>query len=265
MPWFSKRNDPAAPSIAAAHPRSEAGPGPGVADLVAAYPGPALHVAADGRVLAANAPAEPFCAGGAADPWWQELFDWLTGDDAAEHPFKLISVETDRGSLALEWAAMPLPDNTVVLLGRDVTLERNVRQALSDSRQRLRDFVDLGCDLAWETGGDGCFVYVSPNNVLCHDPDALVGRPAEALLVEPSLARSPFEARQPLRDVPLLLWHGDGTSRAVRAAARPIFDTASGWLGVRGVCRLDPAPPGDASVERLDEPASAEVGIGAAI
>lgn len=203
-------------------------------ELVARHPDPALLLAADGALLTANPQAQALLAAGPQGVLWNELLAWLSADAAT--PFHTATVATERGQATIDWTAVGLPDGTVVLFGRDVTLERTLRTALTESRQRFRDFVDLACDFAWETGPDGRFVYVVPGEALGYAVESLVGQPADLLLAEPGLARSPFEARRPVYAEKLRLLRADGMPVEFIFRARPMLDRRGTWRGVRGVC-----------------------------
>lgn len=60
-------------------------------------------------------------------------------------------------------AAVPLDGGAhLLLLGRDVSLDDNLRATLVESRQRYKDLVEISSDFAWETGAAGTFTFVSP-------------------------------------------------------------------------------------------------------
>ncbi len=56
----------------------------------------------------------------------------------------------------------PASEEGVLVLGRDITGERNVINALVSSRQLYRDLVECSADFGWETDVNGAFTYVSP-------------------------------------------------------------------------------------------------------
>jgi len=90
---------------------------------------------------------------------------------------------------AYDVVVLPWADSTVALvLGRDVTLERSLRAALVESRQRYKDLVEISNDFAWETDAEGRFVFVSPRGALGYPATELVGRPAAELLLDAALA-----------------------------------------------------------------------------
>jgi hypothetical protein len=61
--------------------------------------------------------------------------------------------------------------------------EATLRNALLDSRQRWRDLVSMGADLAYETDEWGRLVFVMPEPSLGWSTATLIGQPAELLLV----------------------------------------------------------------------------------
>ncbi len=207
-------------------------------DLIERHPGLALVVAADGAVLTASESLRPLVDAGPAGDWWEALYGWLTRPADDDGAVKVLPIETDGGPAVVEWTAVALPDNTVALLGRDVTLDTNLRDALAESRQRFRDLVDISSDFAWETGPDGRFVYVSPEGALGYAADALVGHDPDDLLKDrESVTRSPFQARRAVNRAELWLSRSDGEEACVVAWARPLLDEDGEWRGTRGLCR----------------------------
>src|SRR3546814_14332330 len=82
---------------------------------------------------------------------------------------------------AFDVVVLPWASGTVaLLLGSDVTLERSLRAALVESRQRYKDLVQISHDFAWEPDGEGRFAFVSPRGSLGSPAHALVGRSAQA-------------------------------------------------------------------------------------
>ncbi len=212
-------------------------------ELLSRLPGPALVVAASGEVLRANPAAERLTGltqGQRPDAaWWTELFAWLARSDGGSAPYHLSRIDTPAGMMSVEWTAAPLITNAVGLIGRDVTMEQNLKQALAESRQRFRDLADIACDLAWEVDAEGCFTYVTAEGGFGHAAQALIGRPATMLLAEgETLVRPVFEARQPVRHVRLTLRQADGHPVEVIAAARPLLGPDGAWRGARGICRV---------------------------
>ncbi|WP_299444120.1 sensor domain-containing diguanylate cyclase [uncultured Rhodospira sp.] len=140
----------------------------------------------------------------------------------------------------LDLTVLPLNDRQgVAILAQDTTLETALYGALADSRTRYKDFVALACDVAWETGQDGRFVFVAPPDALGYGSHALLHTdPAD--LLDPRERRdvaAVFRTRSPVRSVELWARLGDGQAVCLLVSAVPLFDSAGDWIGARGVCR----------------------------
>nr|WP_246500576.1 sensor domain-containing diguanylate cyclase [Azospirillum rugosum] len=203
--------------------------------LVAAFPGPAMLLAADRAVAEANAAAEELLTG---DPLWMaDVQSWLAASSVAPGLCS-VPIEVPRGLMIVEWAAVPLADGAVLLVGRDVTLERQLRHTLTESRQRYKDLVEASSDFAWETGADGRFVFVTPKGALGYGADALIGRnPRDLAIDEWGDLPLPFDSRRPVDQTELWLKRADGLPACVVASALPLFGAGGVWTGARGVCR----------------------------
>ena len=202
--------------------------------VVSAYPGPAIRLTATGNAVDRNAAA---LALGDGDAWLGSLFRWLSTTDMPAATGHRSMINGELVPKCIEWTPVPLPDNTVLVLGRDITIEQSLRRALTDSRHRFREFAELACDFAWETDGSGAFTYVSDPCPLGYDPGGLIGTPAQALVTGQGLARSPFEARNAVRNAPVTLQSRLGEPKRFQVHARPIIDADGVWRGARGVCR----------------------------
>lgn len=213
---------------------TNAGP-TGPVTLVALYPGPALRLDSALAVAEANAEAEDMMD---SDPrWLPELRNWLSGSSVAPG-LRSVPVESLRGIMIVEWAGVPLPDGGFLLLGRDDTLERQLRHTLTESRRRYKDLVEVSSDFAWETGPDGTFVFVSHKGALGYPADALIGRdPRSLALEEAEDLPMPFDCRRAVDQSELWLKSADGTPACIVASALPLFGPQGDWIGARGVCR----------------------------
>ncbi|WP_348771329.1 diguanylate cyclase [Azospirillum sp. SYSU D00513] len=204
-------------------------------DITAAYPGPALRLAADGTLAGANAAAEELIQGDAG--LIGELRGWILSSSVVPG-LRSVPVEAARGPMVVEWAAVPLAGGGALLLGRDATLERQLRQTLTESRQRYKDLVEVSSDFAWETGPDGRFVFVTPKGALGFGPEALIGRdPRDLAIDEWGDLPLPFDTRRPIDQAELWLKRRDGQPACVVASALPLFGPDGAWAGARGVCR----------------------------
>lgn len=122
----------------------------------------------------------------------------------------------------------------VLLLGRDTSLERALRSALVDSRQRLRDLVEIASDFTWETGPDGRFTIVSAQGALGFTALEMIGRdPRDLLMVAGDI--DCFRGERPGAEI----WMRDAAGKAVcqHVLALPLVDEAGQHLGARGLAR----------------------------
>lgn len=197
---------------------------------------PALLADGAGQILRANPQAGILSAGSAAGLATLIRETFLAG--VARH------VEVQRvegsGEAALELSLIPLPeDNLVLVLAADVTLDRNLRKALIESRQRYKALVETASDFVWETAADGTFAFVSPKGALGFDAEALIGRGAAELLFDAAETgfALPFTTRREVKEVELWFQSESGEAVALAVSAQPIFDAEGVWSGARGTCR----------------------------
>jgi diguanylate cyclase (GGDEF)-like protein/PAS domain S-box-containing protein len=222
---------------------------PGVmlgAEGLSAFPGPAVLLDRDGTIISANGRAEPLAQAVA-----QGRLGCLSALLAQPGATSVESLPLSTGgALILDLVSIPADGGEMILFGRDVTLERNLRAALVESRQRYKDLVEISSDFAWETGADGRFVFVSPKGALGFAADELVGRrPADFVLQEESThGPGPFEAVSPVEDIEVWMRQSDGQPLCLLASSTPIRGDGGEWRGARGVCR-------DVTQERLRDAA----------
>ncbi|MDO8608463.1 MAG: diguanylate cyclase [Phaeospirillum sp.] len=216
-------------------------------DGLAAFPGPAVVLDRDGYILASNGRAEALAAA-IAQGRLACLSELLATPGAT-------SVESlpmsSGGTMILDLVSLPAENGLMMVMARDVTLERNLRAALVESRQRYKDLVEISSDFAWEIGFDGRFVFVSPKGAMGFAADELVGRrPADFILSEENGQGGalPFETNMEMEDVEVWMRQSDGNQVCLLASATPIRNERGEWRGARGVCR-------DVTQERLRDAA----------
>ncbi|OAN56860.1 sensor domain-containing diguanylate cyclase [Magnetospirillum moscoviense] len=215
---------------------------------LAAYPGPALVLTRDGAVVQANRRAEPLQAAIAANRL-KNLPALLAAADGQPTATIETLAAPGGGVLILELSSLPTEDNHLLILGRDVTLERNLRSALVESRQRYKDLVEISSDFAWEVGADGRFVFVSPKGALGYAASELVGHhPKEYSASTDHTTALPFLASIPVEDSEVWMRQADGSEACLLASATPILGEQGEWIGARGICR-------DVTQERLRDAA----------
>lgn len=117
-------------------------------------------------------------------------------------------------------------------------LERNLRAALADSRERYKTLVEISSDFAWETDADGVFVFVSPRGALGYSAKSMIGRKANDLIDDPAgRDASPFEAQQPAERVEIWFRRADGARALLECSSQPLYGKGGVWCGARGLCR----------------------------
>jgi len=203
------------------------------------YPGPALIVDVTGNVIAAN-PRSITLRLAIEQGALSSLKSLLAA--GGPHPSQPVVEPISApggGQVFVELIPIPLAPDRILLLGRDVTLERNLRSALVESRQRYKDLVEISSDFAWETGPDGRFVFVSPKGALGYSPDDLVGRhPSDFVIHQgPASGVSAFTASLPLTDMEVWVRDAQGKNACILTSAMPIKSEDGRWNGARGVCR----------------------------
>lgn len=215
------------------------------------FPGAVLLTGQNGIVLAANPAAEgvvTLLQGGSSEELRMAIEAALGGRAAQINPLLLAPARGAGGDAAggakgvgqaFDVAVLPWGDGAAaLLLGRDITLERSLRAALIESRQRYKDLVEAACDFAWETDAEGSFTFVSTQGALGYSAAELVGAQAQYLQIEQGGAQdSPFVTQVPLRDVEIWLRAADGEPACVLATALPLTDQHGAWCGARGLCR----------------------------
>lgn len=205
------------------------------------FPGPALIVGRNSVVLAANAKARPLVEmlnRGGSSELRAAIEDGLAGKTAQISPLLIEAGLLSAGgeNQALDLAAMPWGQGTAVLiLGRDVTLERNLREALIESRQRYKDLVEASHEFVWEVDAKGCFTFVSPRGALGYAASDLIGRSAAELLVEEEPFPGPFSTERPLEDVEIWVSRADEEPVCLLLSAMPVLSAEGQWCGARGV------------------------------
>lgn len=222
--------------------------------LLSGYPGAAVLVDGDGQVLRANpkgAGLEALIAHEAM-PEVQDLVSKARSMGSVS--VGTITLQSSKGEIVLETTVVPLKADRLLVMTRDLTMDRNLRSALVESRQRYKDLVEVSSDFCWETSPDGDFVFVSPDGALDYSADDLIDHPAADFIVNADdYSPLPFFSKRPLEDVEMWFRRKDGETACMMLSCVPLFTEADGerqWSGSRGVCR-------DVSMDRDNEAALA--------
>ncbi|MEO3427533.1 sensor domain-containing diguanylate cyclase [Pelagibius sp. CAU 1746] len=223
------------------------------------FPGAVLIAGHNGIVLGANDQAEAIAQilhAGRHEELRAAIQAALGGISAQVNPLVVSAGQPKAGEVperapverapverAYDVVVLPWADGTAaLLLGRDVTLERSLRAALVESRQRYKDLVEISNDFAWETDAQGRFVFVSPRGALGYEAAELVGRPAGELLLDAESGgsgaeTSPFTAHTVVEESEVWVRSRDGAHLCLLSTALPLTSEAGDWIGARGVCR----------------------------
>lgn len=113
-----------------------------------------------------------------------------------------------------------------------------LRDALLDSRQRWRDLVAMGADLAFETDAAGRLVFISPDPALGWPSAALIGQPAEMLLASGaggSGSFNPFRPDEATRHRRAWCRQADGQLACLTFASAPLLGPGGQAVGARGI------------------------------
>ncbi len=223
--------------------------------LLNGYPGAALMVRANGSVIAASdkgAGLEALLKHNAAP----EIVALIDKAGAGAIVSGTVTLKGSKGDVVLEIMVVPGfggsdGDGRLLVLARDLTMERNLRSALVESRQRYKDLVEISTDFSWEVDPKGAFVFVSPKGALGYKAEELVNQPASTFVVNPQdFSPLPFLTERPIENVELWMRRADNSTACVVLAAVPLYDAEGHWRGVRGNCK-------DVTEERESEAALA--------
>lgn len=149
---------------------------------------PAVLLNGADQIVSANAAAGPLKAILAAPP--KDIADALLAARTGT-PGRIAALEltlADGKTQSLDLSFLPCAGaegGGVLLLARDISLERALRGALIDSRQRFKDLIDAAADFTWEIDAEGAFAFVSGPSALGYLPGDLIGRkPQEFALAD---------------------------------------------------------------------------------
>lgn len=227
--------------------------------LIAGYPGPALLLNADAKPILANAKGvglEKALVGGVV-PEIEALIEKSAESTSIANA--TVTIATSRGELVLEVTAVPVLDaekavTKTLVLARDLTMERNLRTTLVESRQRYKDLVEISSDFSWEVDASGKFIFVSPQGALGYKPDELIGEAAREFVIDPDESTPlPFTTNRKLDNIEMWMTNKDGSTACMVVSALPLVkndDDSETWIGCRGNCR-------DVTEERESEAALA--------
>jgi len=228
---------------------------------LASYTGPAALLRGDGGVIIANSGAASV-ADALGMGTKGQLHPSLAGAiRSGNFTTAAITLDASAGEalagVIFDFMVLPvIKGETALVIGRDTALESAFRGALTESRQRYKDLVEICGDFCWETDAAGRFAFVSPGGALDYAADALVRRdPVE--FFDPLLRDtdvSPFTARSSVNCVDVWFRRADGQYACLETSARPIDERSATSRAARGVCR-------DVTAYRKDQEALSRIQI----
>lgn len=206
--------------------------------LFASFPGPLLLAAPDGSLRRANPAGLALAEALRADlsGLWTALRE-VAHEGRARHKRLAIAQAGREIVFDLTLLALEPPEEGVLVLGRDVTAERDLTQALVASRQMLRDLVACSADFAFETLADGTFGFVSAGGALGFAARELSGQAAMSLAAEEAAEDFPLTAARAVEGEAVRLRRRDGSVGEFEVCAVPVFGPDGGFAGTRGVAR----------------------------
>ncbi|MDA0228930.1 MAG: diguanylate cyclase [Proteobacteria bacterium] len=210
------------------------------ADLAAHYPGALILINPHGHAEAINKQAEELSEelNGAQQKYLIALITRAAEAQATQTDFLVIG--DSRASVTIELTVIPLLEvDSFLLLGKDITLEKNLRGALVESRRRYKELIECSSDFVWETDGHGRFVFVTALGALGYSANMLVGRSARSMVDrrKPVPEPFPFESRQPADRAEVWMRDSSGEPACLLVSSVPMTSEGRFHVGARGVCR----------------------------
>jgi PAS domain S-box-containing protein len=121
----------------------------------------------------------------------------------------------------------------------DVTAPQQAEEELRHSEQRFRDFAETASDWFWESGPDHRLISVSrKSTAVSGNVGMAIWEAARDVEEEPEKWRlhvASLDAHASFRDFRFRAMKADGSPVYLAASGKPVFDSAGGFLGYRGV------------------------------
>lgn len=222
------------------------------ASLVNALPCPAVLVWPDGSIIAANENAKDIVVkgiGGALNLRSDLLsqVQTIAKTKTSENWIIRIKKSGQPGLAAMSYSltgiSIPVAGKktpAVLIYGADSGLERNLRQALIESRVFYQDLANCSSDFTWSTDTHGVFTFINQKGIAGYHADIVHGKFAIELLAPcttRSQAEDVFQTRAPVTEKEIWFRGVDGEDFCYMISALPVRDKDGVWTGVRGVGR----------------------------
>ncbi len=156
--------------------------------------------------------------------------------------FQTVTIdERDADATIYDLTFLPLNDANFGFLvtAKNVSLQRNLTNALIASRQLFKDLVTCTAEFVWETDELGQFRYVSPRGGMGYSAAELDGLDAASLLMgsgdfEQKDLPNPFYVSTPISSQLTWLRSKSNSLVYMRVTSIPVFDKSGKWIGCRG-------------------------------
>ncbi len=165
---------------------------------------------------------------------------------------------------------LPLEDvrGRYLVLAKNVSIQRNLTNALVASRQLFKDLVTCTAEFVFETDEDGLFKYVSPRGGMGYSAAELDGMSAAGLLMGEGSNQAvdienPFSTPTPVSDKLVWLRAKGNALVNMRVTSIPLFDEDGKWKGSRGAGR--DVTEEMARISRMERLAAQEEVLGAIV
>ena len=210
-----------------------------MADIFDTYSGPVLLLEDDAQLKALNGPGVEVVEAIGIDEGLSVMpaIIQLAVKTRTENRSRTRTFSLPASGRQIEFTMLPQRDGTQLMIGRDATLEVNIRSALAESRTRFKDLVDVAADFAWETNRDGLISYISPRGAMGYSPEELLGERPQSFLVSPESAPIPlpFSAQTTVRNVELWVRTRNGSDACILVSAVPVLGKDGLPSGTRGI------------------------------
>jgi len=194
---------------------------------------PALLASFDGTLIVANGHADALTEDGGVAP---ALRQFLSDTGAADKSQVVrVGVKSGGQTLRFDLTLLPLPYGDVLVVGREMTTEANLVEALTASRELFRDLALCSSDFAFELDATGVFTWVSQDGVLGFSSAELHGTAVKEVFGDGE-ALSAFMSGEPIQAREIWCRAKSGTERCMSLTVVPVA-RGGGWCGTRGIAR----------------------------
>jgi PAS domain S-box-containing protein len=175
---------------------------------------------------------------------WQARIKQVIGDKNEIKPMEATVVCKDGSRRYVEFRLSSVGQRHLTTFV-DLTERRQAEQALHESEERFRSFVEKANDIVYTVSPDGVFTYVSPNwkEILGHEVSEVEGKPFE-LFVHPddfavcrAILQKAFVSGEKQSGFEYRVKHRDGGWQWHTSNASVIRDTAGGITAFLGIAR----------------------------